>query len=370
MFFELAVGLILLVTSLGAYLWHASLGTARQALTQLGLRLEGRSASGVVGGTAFRIQLVPGDNRMSTIRAFEVETADPLNIELTLGPEGAFQALADATGATDLVLGERRFDEAVRLTAPDVTVAYAILDPATRDAVSAAIAAGARFEGGRLRGTVPGKRGRTAEGLRTLLDPMALAHRRLREAASRPIRERAAERVTNDRSAKVRRGALTTLVERDQASPPLLRMASSDPDAGVRFAAGVALGDEGEDVLLKLAHTGSRTWRTRAAVELAGRSSAPEHQPVLEDALLAVLDDGELGTLAAEALGSVGTARSLPALQGVGGAARRAARASHTAIQERLGLQGGGQLSLGEDVGGGLALADEAGALSEPPSSE
>ena len=154
----------------------------------------------------------------------------------------------------------------------------------------------------------------------------------------------------------------------------LRELCEEDGDLGARTAA-FLLPDEVPVVRLQAALLLGDRAAVRAAPDEARRSLLRDHPDTLlameelgdEDGLVAGLSEGGTTLLAAEALGRIGTPRSLPALEAANRALGRpgaAARAAIVAIRARREVAQDGRLSLGE--GGDLSVADVTGRVSRP----
>jgi hypothetical protein len=190
----------------------------------------------------------------------------------------------------------------------------------------------------------------------------------VRALASKPI-EGTIDRLRTDRAPGVRRHALGVLGERGLATPRVLVPSLEDLDPELRLSVATRLG--AWSVVADLMRTGSRTWRVRAAAELAavpGRIGEADRRP-LQDVLAGALADPELATTAAEILGRIGDPTVLPALvdASLQGPSREAARAAADAVRERHAHAAGG-LALATSEGGGLSVAESAGTLARTPS--
>lgn len=157
--------------------------------------------------------------------------------------------------------------------------------------------------------------------------------------------------------------ALTTHLAGPPAPP---RAALRDPVAGVRLQAAIATGDAPTlEALLGLPATARRAAVARAALP----APPPGLEGLLLDHLAARPDPAVV-----EALGRVGTARSIGPLRASRGPAA-GVTAAVRAIRERVGGERGG-VSLATDRGGELSEPADGGTLSEignrrpPPGSE
>ena len=318
------------------------------------------------------------------------------------------------TGRTtgDVEVGHLGFDQQFNVQGATAMV-RARLDGPTRDALLE-LARGALREGqlavadGQLRAVVPPSR------RVSLTDPTDETVPLLAQVAHRladPIDEAAelAKNVRQDPVSGVRVLSLKTLLReypKHAFVGPLLREATQDADAEVRFEVGTALGLEGVATLNALvadasveddlaaraaaalgpridASTARVTLRqemaasrarqrlaaARACAAALGTHGDPQDEPLLL-ALLTEQRDEALRLAAARALGRVGSANAVPPLTDLGdsGSAdlRRAGREAIATIQSRLRGATPGQLSLDPGSAGQIALADDAaGRLSE-----
>ncbi len=287
----------------------------------------------------------------------------PLPVDVAFEREGIAGLVA-----SDLEVGESRFDDHVRITGGDPLRLQSLLTPAARDAIAAAVQRGAAFHEGRWRARFPPGHVPDAQALGRVAKALAVAYAELATAIRDDPTEALLRQARSDRTASVRLAALALLLERQLATHDLLVEATRDLDPGVRLAAAEALGFDGRPALLEMARTASRTWRVRAAIALAHPPLSAEELAAIHDTLTAALDDSELAKQAAATLGRVGEARAIPPLQRAAdsGPARIEASRALAAVRARLVPGTAGQLSLVEAAGGELSEArDGAGGLTE-----
>jgi HEAT repeat protein len=275
--------------------------------------------------------------------------------EFALRKEGVGSAIEKAFGEREIELGDREFDRRAYIHGSP-RVVQAVLDSETRGLVGELIAgriptgdptpgaplkARVAVSDGALRAEIPepafrpgGER--LAGALRTLL----AAAQRLRLPDDVPAR--LAENVRSEPVPAVRLANLRTLAREYPGyavTGEALRAASRDPDDEVRLRAAIALGDDGRDVLRRMASSldvadggsaravsalgehldvgeagrilgrsleAGRQATARAAVAALGRAGGPE----VVEPLSAVLEaeDDELVVAAAKALGATGSA--------------------------------------------------------------
>ena len=192
-----------------------------------------------------------------------------------------------------------------------------------------------------------------------------------RLVAPADIALRLAENLRSEPAAGVRLQGLLMLL-REHGDHPAAReallAARTDPSAEVRLRAGIALGDEGRDLLLELAGAESaedacaagaiaaladalplegteeilqralrarRTATARACIERLGRGG--KATPVAMLAKVLALEPGELGVAAAQALGALGLPAAQPALVGALASDAPAVRVAAAAALGRAG---------------------------------
>lgn len=327
-------------------------------------------ATGRLEGVALELAVVrrpdgpegPGADRELVIRLL-----DPIPAPLLLRRGDRSPALP----AADLPIGESRFDALLRVQSRDEALARALLDAPTRDALAGAAQLGAGFADERLTLRAPcadWTPAQVSKAVRATLRAHGALRGRL--AAVRADPRAALNAVARtDRTAGVRLRCLDLLVRAGAAEVATLRSRAEDVDVSVRLLAAQALGPDGHPSLERLARTGSRTVRVRAAAQLATAATlAPDRAALVEDTFLAALDDPELVRAALLGLARRGTARSVPTLRASLARERRAeirrlAEDALGAIRSRLDASAAGGMSLAEDPGGDLALAAAAGAL-------
>ncbi len=327
-------------------------------------------ATGRLEGVALELAVVrrpdgpegPGADRELVIRLL-----DPIPAPLLLRRGDR----SPAPPAADLPIGESRFDALLRVQSRDEALARALLDAPTRDALAGAAQLGAGFADERLTLRAPCAEWTPAQVSKAVRATLR-AHGALRGrlAAVRADPRAALNAVARtDRTAGVRLRCLDLLVRAGAAEVATLRSRAEDVDVSVRLLAAQALGPDGHPSLERLARTGSRTVRVRAAAQLATAATlAPDRAALVEDTFLAALDDPELVRAALLGLARRGTARSVPTLRASIARERRAeirrlAEDALGAIRSRLDASAAGGMSLAEDPGGDLALAAAAGAL-------
>lgn len=365
-----------------------------------------------------------------------------LDSDLTLRRESAEPELRDVFGPAELQLGDERFDDAVYMRGSAETL-RAVLDVETRGAVLEALGGGLRVAGtshtlpadvslrdGRLEARFPPLKASDApDQLAGALKTLVALARRLQRPAD-PV-GRIATNTEREPEWRVRLENLRLLAHehpRHPATREALKRCCQDERGEVQLVAALGLGgSEAKPVLLDIA---TREWsgdreaaravaalgeelpaeraqsilshalRTRrhltakACLESLGRLGRPELIEPLEKVL--AVDGGELGVVAAralgssrlpaaeapllealgsaspdvrlaaaEALGSAGTPgallrlKELAAAPGVEPALRRAARQAAAEIQARLPGASPGQLSLAEGDAGQLSLAGQ-----------
>jgi HEAT repeat protein len=308
-------------------------------------------------------------------------------------------------GAGDITAGDPGFDDALTLDGPALTL-LALLDSNTRQHMRAVSAVGRLEVGsGRIEAVIS-KDGLISEILPSLLE----IGKRL--ATPIDLRRSLVENVKRDSESGARLQNLLFLIRelpRYPGTEEALRAACSDWSSPVRLQAARALGAEGRDILLALAHRLEDDGVSAEAVSILGRELPAEQAKALLDraalngcmgtafACLEVLsqgraeaqlietlkhEDADIQLAAARTLGDIGSAAAvLPLKEARSGrdfALAHAARQAIAEIQARaegaspgqLSLAGAeaGQLSLAETAEGQLSLTeDPAGQLSLPP---
>jgi hypothetical protein len=276
-------------------------------------------------------------------------------------------------GGEELVVGETRFDDLFHVSTQNELETRALFDQPTREALAAAGALGADFTDGRwwLRAeSTTWSADQIVKAVRALVRAHHALRKRLdvvREAPAAALNRIAAE----DRTAGVRLRALEHLLRAGRAERDVLRGRTEDVDVNVRLLAAHALGVDGHAVLERLARTGSRSVRVRAATHLAASNLlAPALATLVEDVFLVALDDPELVKSALLGLTRRGTARAVVPLRelaegtrrvgdsGPSAEVRRLAEGVLTAVRARLDPSASGAVSLPErDQGGEVSLA-------------
>jgi hypothetical protein len=334
-------------------------------------------ATGRVEGVSLEIEVVRRSGDAQAERELVVRLLPTVPTTLRLRREDR----ADALSTDDLVVGEPRFDTLLRVQAPHELEARALLDGPTRDAVFAAAELGAGLDDGRV-GVRADCTNLTAPQILKTVRAAVRAHAALRArlAAVRADPVAALNALARaDRAAGVRLRVLDHLVRSGLAERETLRVRAEDVDPGIRLLAAHALGADGHAALEKLARTGSRTIRVRAAAHLAESNQLPpDRQQLVEDTFLAALDDPELVRTALLGLGRRGTARAVLPVRDlaagerlVGDGApqaeiRRLADGVLASIRARLDASASGGVSLAPELGGDVAIASSPGALSPP----
>ena len=362
---------------------------------------------------------------------------------LSLRREGLATAFEKVVGEREIELGDPAFDAElfVQGSAP---LARALLDAETRSLLAGLLRGHVPVSGG----TVPARVSLSGGVLRADLQerpfsppgarlPEVLATLRTvarRLVAPADIALRLAENLRSEPAAGVRLQGLLMLL-REYGNHPAAReallAARADPSAEIRLRAGIALGDEGRELLVELAgaesgedacaagavaaladalpleRTGEilaralrsrRIATARACIERLGRGGGAAAIATLAQVL--VLESGELGVAAAQALGAagqpagqaplvtalaaaplavraaaaaalgkIGDVAAVPALRtaaasaAADGALKRAVRQAVAEIQSRLAGAAPGQLSLVAEgaEAGRLSLADTGG---------
>jgi hypothetical protein len=248
--------------------------------------------------------------------------------EFALRKEGVGSAIEKAFGEREIELGDPLFDQRAYIHGSP-RVVHAVLDHETRHIVGelidgripigpsgetikarAAVSDGALRAEIRERAFQPGGQ-HLPEALETLL----VAARRLVLADDVPAR--LAENVRTDPMAKVRLSNLRTLAREfpdHEATKDALRGACGDEDEEVRLRAAIALGDEGHEVLRKIAASVDVAdgRAARAVSALRDHLTLQEVTSILEKALAAK----RRGTAraAVESLARAGGAGAIPAL--------------------------------------------------------
>lgn len=331
-----------------------------EGLEKLGLRPDAfgaTSAEGPVEGVELHLAVRWMDHgRELTLRVLE-----PLTSDLALAPE------ASAGSAQDLRVGDPVFDRVVRVTSGDPARALAILDPATRDLVTTAVSNGARLTpDGWVRTWLVTTDAPWGPEVARTARAVARAHLAIVRALPRRPIEGTVERLRSDRSPAVRRHALEILGERGLATRKVLEPSLADLDPELRLSVATRL--EAWDVVRELVRTGSRTWRVRAAAQLAaepGRIPPGAHDELV-DVLIAALTDPELATVGADVLARIGGPQVIPALTEAAAsgpvAAREAARTAAAAVRARHAHAAGG-LALAADAEIGALSVAEPGRL-------
>ena len=330
--------------------------------------LDGIERLGLSCGTFFRKSIAVGEVEGVEIqlqvewgvfgRELSLRILEPLQSGLELGPEPTF-ALDDAS------FGDPTFDRVVRITSGHPARALAVLDPATRERVTAAVGQGARLgPDGWVRTWLVSDDLPSGPDLVRVVRAVARAHVALARACSRASLDAILERLRSDRAAGVRRRALRVLMASGHGTSERLAPSLQDLDPELRLEVATLLG--AWDVVTELARSGSRTWRVRAAERLAevpGRIPAGAHD-IVQDVLLGALTDPELALVGADGLLRIGDLRTLPGLDAAAasGPAREPARAAAAAIRARHAHSAGGlALSLPPEEAGGLSIVPSDG---------
>lgn len=296
---------------------------------------------------------------------------------LSLRRNGVGWQLWGVVAGDGIDTGDKTFDEFVRVDGSPL-VASALLDADARAAVTTLLhgdgfGRSAWLKDGELVLQIRGYP-ESAEEVRTNLDLVLRVARSLDDPA--PLQERLAAVAATDPVAAVRRAAVEALVRYGDTGErrAALRRALDDPDRGLRVfaAAGLREAEHLKDDLLSARGPGvALLVDMLEAVALAEDLLRGDAE--VEDWVAAKLrhEDAAVVKAAAEALGEVGTVRSVPALHelrggllSLGAVPSAAARAIEH-IQRRLGPVEGGSLALaGEGEAGALAVAEgEVGAL-------
>ncbi|MEQ1507605.1 MAG: hypothetical protein ABMB14_35570, partial [Myxococcota bacterium] len=302
------VGLAMASVATGAVWWlWRRLARADETLNRAiaALRFEGDPdppswAGGEVDGTPLVLQVVDAG----------IELRGPVEARTSAV---TFDGEVQWRSPVDPVLGEHAFDAVVRIRTVDELRLLAALDPSTRDAVAAAVRAGARWTGtGWV--AVFAREALAVDEVVAAARAIGRAHRCLARSRARPPIAAVVERLQHDRAVGVRRRALAVLLRHNAVTVERVRPSLGDIDPELRITAAEALG--AWDVLLEVVRTGTRTWRVRAATTLARVAVpiGPDDRAAVRDVLLAALDDPEVGAVAAEGLGALATPEVLPRL--------------------------------------------------------
>jgi hypothetical protein len=376
--------------------------------------------------------LEPGDPALEAVAERLARAAFPLENELKMvrGRDDSLGLVAlirgvdpglslGTTGRTtgDVEVGHLGFDRQFNVQGATAMV-RARLDGPTRDALLELARSAAR-EGqltvadGQLRAVVPpGQRLFLSDAMDRTVPLLAQVAHRLADPID--VIAELAKNARQDPVSGVRVLSLRTLLReypQHAVVDPLLREATQDEDAEVRFEAGTALGVEGVAALNALvadpsveddlaaraaASLGPRmdAGTARATVRQEIAASVPRQRlataracaaalgthgdPQDESLLLALVKEQReeaLRVAAVRALGHVGSAQAVPSLADLASAAsadlRRAGREAIATIQARLHGATPGQLSLDPGSAGQIGLADDAaGRLSEAPKDE
>jgi hypothetical protein len=240
--------------------------------------------------------------------------------EFALRKEGVGSAIEKAFGEREIELGDQGFDQVAYIHGSP-RVVHALLDHETRrrvgDLIDGTIPTGeagrslkarVAVSDGALRAEIPEKAFQPGgqqlpDTLRTLLE----AARRL--VLPDDIPARLADNVRNDRLAKVRLSNLRTLTREYpdyRATKDALRAACGDASGEVRLRAALALGEEGHEILRKIA-TGTELAdgpAAQAVSALEGVLTVDEVKAILEKALSA--DRLATAQAAVQVLGRIG----------------------------------------------------------------
>lgn len=393
--------------------------------------LGGARFAGELDGFRIEVEALRGEKAHRRLRVV-VDGLGRISPRLGLRPEGLVSALAHTLGRHDVETGDEDFDQAV-LVEGNPQLLSALLDLDTRRRVRWLVATGLRVEGGRLvsgHGEDTDDPRALAAKAREVLELAA----RLVEPAS-PVEPLAAnvrlDPIVGVRRTCFER--LVERFPRHPVTVDLARELLQHPDAELRLASARHLGEEGHETLLGLTQlAGSDDYLAAMAVSalgaalplgrasellslacargsmglagavvealgtnasegavrwlvellrghnvdlaaLAARALGVRTNAAVEDDLLVALSRGvpELSLAAAQALGSVGSAASVPTLRALGDSdtadrdLRRLAVRAVVAIQARMAGAAPGQLALAETDVGALSLAAaEAGAVS------
>ena len=303
---------------------------------------------------------------------------------LSLRREGLATAFEKAVGEREIELGDAAFDAElyVQGSAP---LARAVLDVKTRRAVvellrghipaggGGSVAARVTLAGDALRADLQQRAFMPpSERLPEVLGTLLAVARRL--SAPADIARRIADNLRTEPEAGVRLQCLLMLVREfgdREATREALLAARSDASEEVRLRAGIALGDEGREVLLDLAGAegtadplaagaiaalagqlprqrteeillralrARRVATARACIETLGHAGDPGGIATLARVL--ALETGELAVAAALALGALGQPAAQPALGGALASAAPPVRAAAAAALGRIGDAG------------------------------
>lgn len=345
---------------------------------------------------ALEVFLVPGSKKKDPQRKSRITISGALPSDIHLGRSGVMARLNDRSLASveghDVDIGSTRFDERYVIKGEPLAI-FALLDAEARERFVAALDAGWTFQKGAWTFEIfnvfdnDDATARLATGLE-------LASW-LRERTCQELVPRMIERVHFDPEPRVRLRALETLiaheVRRDSRVVALLDELRHDEDPKVRLLSARGRDDAEAIVAMVL----DPELEVRARLEALGELSLMEdgrlmsvlsaliHGPGLEPVALRrealdrlerigveaegialdALEDREVVVQqgAVRALRSIGTARAVPALRALTGPTEleRAARDAVLAIQDRIGVDGGG-LALAEHgaEAGALAVVD------------
>lgn len=345
---------------------------------------------------ALEVFLIPGSKKNKTRRKSRITISGGLPSDIHLGRSGVMAGLSNRSLASveghDVDIGSTRFDERYVIKGEPLAI-FALLDAEARERFVAALDAGWTLQKGAWTFEIfeVFDNDDAAARLETGLE---LA-RWLKERTCQEVVPRMIERVHFDPEAGVRLRALETLVahevRRDSRVIALLDELRHDEDPKVRLLS--ARGREDADAVIAMVLDPDLEERPRleALGELSlmedGRlmavASALIHGPGLEPVALRrealdmlerigveaegvaldALGDREVVVQlgAVRALRAIGTARAVPALRAIDGPneLERAARDAVLAIQDRIGVDGGG-LALAEPgtEAGGLAVLE------------
>lgn len=342
---------------------------------------------------ALEIFLIPGTKKNETRRKSRITISGGLPSDIHLGRSGVMAGLSNRSLASveghDVDIGSTRFDERYVIKGEPLAI-FALLDAEARGRFVAALDAGWTFQKGAW----------TFEIYEVFANDDAAARletglelaRWLKERTCQEVVPRMIERVHFDPEPGVRLRALETLVaheaRRETSVVALLEELRHDEDPQVRLLS--ARGREDADALVALVLNPELEERLRQ--EALGELSlldesrlfvvvptllhAPQPEPVAlrrdavdmlgrlgvkaEDVALDALGEREVEVrlAAVRSLGAVGTAKAVPALRALRGPSEleRAAKDAVLAIQDRIGVGGGG-LALAVE-GGGLAVVE------------
>jgi hypothetical protein len=353
----IGAGLFMMGRGVSLALTERRLDVVEQLEATLGLTPDGRDgAVGVVDGVPVAV----------------VRSGSGFTLTASVGPGAqrlTIRLRPVFSGATE-ALGEVGFDERVRVAGEPPEVLRARMDRKTRLVVYRAVTGGAVLARGEWRAEVDLVSALLVDGLQQRLRILIDAARAI-DATTGPVEQRLEAIAAEDPRFDLRYRALTARIAMGPVDTAWLRERiranvaeeGAGSDWRVVVVAAQLLGEEGEPELVRVLDTPDRDARRAAAIALAAVGPG-DAQDRVEAELVQNLDRPHKALL--DALGRVGTPRSIPALRVVVGRLtdRRRTRArllaAIAAIQARSGGPPGALGLADEAEVGGLSLADEA----------